>query len=183
MHRFKRYFPSFPVDDGSSLALQGAAPRVDSLGPYLAASAFGIAATILVVTLTDVPTAPLLGVGTTFALLAAATRRLRELPTEPHGPLARRACVLCRALEERWGLEFYGLVALSTFLWLEAGSLVRLEFGESLRNVLDAAIWWYPMWLEVGEPLGVTTFVMLLAAAWTFWLVLGVHPEEEPWLH
>ncbi len=183
MHRFREFFPYFPVDDGPAPAPPGAAARVDSLGPYLAALGFGAVATVLAVALTDVPTAPLVGIATIFAALAVATRRLRELPGKPGSALARRACVLCRKLDDLWGLEFYGLAAVSAFIWLEAGSLVRLQPAESLANVAEAAIWWYPMWTQVGEPLGAATFVLLLSAAWTFWFVLGVHPEAEPWLN
>lgn len=183
MNRFRQYFPTFPVDDGPALSPPGAPPRVDSLGPYLAALGFGIVATALVLTLTEVPAAPVLGIGTIFAALSIATRRLRELPHRPRGPLARRVCALCRSLDQLWGLEFYGLAALSAFIWLQAGSFVRFQPAESFANVLEATVWWYPMWMEVGQPFGASTFVMLVAAGWTFWFVLGVHPEAEPWLN
>jgi len=186
VNRFKHYFPDFPdfpVDDGSPLVLEGSEPRVDSLGPYLAALAFGIVATILALLMTDVPAAPLVGIGASFGILAALTRRLRELPRDPDNPMARRLTRLCRALDEQWGLEFYGLASIATFLWLESGSLLNLQFADTLGNAVQAAIWWYPMWTHVGEPFGAVTCVSLVAAAWTFWFVLGVHPEQEPWLH
>jgi len=183
MHRFRRYFPTFPDDDGAPHLLPDAPLRVDSPGPYVAAGVFGAFVIGLTVALTDVPTAPLVGIGILFAALAVTTRRLRELAKEPRVGLARRARSLCRALDERWGLEFYGLAAVTAFLWLEAGSLVRLEIGDTLGNAGLALLWWYPAWMHVGDPLGTPTFVMLLAAAWTFWFVLGVHPEEEPFLH
>lgn len=183
MQRFKRYFPSLPPDDGPSSVLPDRSEAADSTGPYLVALAFALCAIGLAVAFTAVPAVPLVAVAVTFVVLALASRRIREGEIAPSNRVGRRLRRISRALDRVWGLEFYCLAALSALVWLEVESLARLDVAASAMHLLEAAVWWYPMWRYVAEPLGVATFVLLLASGWTFWVLLGLHPDDEPWLN
>jgi hypothetical protein len=183
MQRFKRYFPSLPPTDGPSAARPRRSEATDSPGPYLVALAFALCAVGLAVAFTAVPAGPTVGVAVTFVVLALASRRIRGGEFAESNRIGRQLQRIARALDRVWGLEFYCLAALSALVWLEASSLARLDAAASAAHLLEAAVWWYPMWHYVAEPLGVATFVLLLASGWTFWVLLGLHPEDEPWLN
>jgi hypothetical protein len=183
MDWFKHHFPSYPLEDPRSFRRARRNEAADSPGPYLVALAFAVGVLGFTIVFTGVPAIPMVQIGTTFVVLALVSRRIRERPTKPTSRVGRWAKRITRGLDRVWGLEFYCLAALSALVWLEAGSILRLDFAGGVVNVLEAAIWWYPMWEHVAGPQGVATFVLLLASGWTFWVLLGLHPDEEPWLN
>ncbi len=185
MKRIERYFPHFPaIDDPAAEMRRRAAPgdTAASNVPYLVAAAFAAAAVAAITLLTALPPGPVVELGVIFVALAVVVRWLEDVPRDRGGPILRMCADLCASSRDAWGLVFYTLAGCTTFVWLETGSLLRLEVGETLTNALSAAVWWYPMWDAVGAEVGVTPYVLILAAAWAFWLVLGIRPEDEPWL-
>lgn len=203
MKRIARYFPHFPAIEGPALERTPHASTRASRLPYLFALAIAITVVAAIALLTPLPAGPVVELGTIFVALAVVERWLEDTPRDQGGPWLRWCGDRCAALRDAWGLVFYGLAALTTLVWLETGSLLRLEFGETLGNVLSAAVWWQPLWEAVMRGTataggaaggvgaggvgavgisGLETYVLILAGAWAFWLVLGIRPDEEPWL-
>lgn len=204
MKRIARYFPHFPAIEVPTVERTPHAPTPTSPVPYLFALAIAVAVVAAIALLTPLPTGPVVEIATIFVGLAVVERWLEDVPRDQGGPWLRWCGERCAALRDAWGLVFYGLAALTTLVWLETGSLLRLEFGETLGNVLSAAVWWQPMWEAVTSGTaaaggmaggvgtaggvgaagvtGLETYVLILAGAWAFWLVLGIRPDEEPWL-
>ena len=185
MKRIARYFPHFPAIDGPEPPI-GTGSRVrtgpPSTTPYLVACALATASIAAAALLTTLPTGPIVELGVIFVALAVVVRWLEDMPLDQGGPWLRRCAELCAARRDAWGLMFYALATVTAFIWLETGSLLQLAITDTPANLLSAAVWWYPMWESVAPAHGVDTFVLMLAAAWAFWLVLGIRPEDEPWL-
>ncbi len=163
--------------------------------PYLGATAITSVAVVAGVVFAGLPALLSAQVALAFLALAMIFKRADDIPTDHPNALLRWVGDRVDRLGDKFGVELYGLVALTTFLRAEVQSLsssaVTLaeilaspvagiiqwfvsELIESIMNVIWAAMWWLPLFTNLSWELGVA----VIAAAWAVLWILDV-PERE----
>lgn len=98
-------------------------------------------------------------------------------------------------LEGKFGVEFYGVAALTSFLRAEADLLSGVSIDgflanpigsamawfvsaliESIMNLVWASLWWFQLMQEVE---GLPLLAGIIGAGWVVWRVLDITPAPE----
>lgn len=173
--------------------------RVDgptSIVPYLGATGVGGAAMLAAVLALGLPAATVATYGLTFLALGMALKRVEDVPPDHPNALLRWASDRIERLGEKFGVETYGLIALTTFLHYEVASLSvpavplsRLladfpanlivylvqELIETVMNMVWAGLWWIPLVTGTGW----TIALSVIAAAWAVVWMLDIQADED----
>lgn len=178
-----------PILDGT------AGEEEPELRPYLLATALAMAAMLLLVVTTSLPAAGVFQIGLTFLAVAMVVRRLQDLPDDTDNPFLVWLHERAERLQGKFGVEFYGIAALTAFLRAEADWVGGLSIGEllsnpigtliswfvpalieSIMNAVWSALWWMQLMLYIdGWPL----FITVVVAGWAVWRVLDITPLDD----
>lgn len=176
-------------------AMQATLPtRVDepaSPVPYLGATAITSVALVAGIVFAGLPAFLATQLALTFLGAAMILKRADDIPTDHPNALLRWVGDRVDRLGDKFGIELYGLMALTTFLRAEVLSLssstVSLaeilaspvagliqwfisELIESIMNAIGAALWWMPLFANLGWELAAA----VIAAAWAVLWVLDM---------
>jgi hypothetical protein len=170
--------------------------RPTSAVPYLGATGIGGAAMLAAVFALGLPAATVATYGLTFLALGMGLKRMEDVPPDHPNALLRWAGDRMERLGEKFGVETYGLMALTTFLHYEVASLsvpaVPLaelfvdfpgnlivyfvqEIIETVMNMVWAGLWWIPLFTEAGWAIALS----VIAAAWAVVWMLDLPVDEE----
>jgi hypothetical protein len=164
--------------------------------PYLGATGVAGAAMLAGVLVLGLPVSTVATYGLTFLGLGMALKRVEDVPPDHPSALLRWVGDRIERLGEKFGVETYGLVALTTFLHYEVASLsvpavplsrllsdfpanlivylVR-ELIETVMNMVWAGLWWLPLFTGTGW----TIALAVIAAAWAVVWVLDMPERVE----
>jgi len=181
-------------------AIQADLPvRVDepaSSVPYFGAAAITSVALVAGIVFAGLPALLSTQVALTFLAAAMILKRADDIPTDHPSALLRWVGDRVDRLGDKFGIELYGLMALTSFLRAEVQSLsssaVTLaeilaspvagiiqwlvsELIESIMNAVWAAMWWLPLFSSLRWELGVA----VIAAAWAVLWVLDMPERVE----
>lgn len=199
--------PALPEEPTASTALTPASPSA-SLVQYAGASALATVAMTALVIGTAIPTTGILKYGSTFLLVAIAMRWAQDLDRDSEHPVVRWLARRSESLGNKFGVEFYGISALTAFAWAELSTMsifsvplarvladpIGVAVGlfvewimESITNALSAILWWLDLFRAPG--VDTRTAILIMVAGWAVWRVLdlkspaptpaGEGPEEE----
>jgi len=164
--------------------------------PYLGATAISSVALVAGIVFAGLPAFVATQVALTFLAAAMIFKRADDIPTDHPNALLRWVGDRVDRLGDRFGVELYGLMGLTTFLRSEVQSLssstVSLaeilaspiaglvqwfisEMIESIMNAIWAAMWWLPLFANLSWELGVA----VIAAAWAVLWVLDLPERDE----
>lgn len=163
--------------------------------PYLTATALALVAMTLLVTSTALPAAGVFQVGLTFLAIAMVVRRLEDAPRDTGNPVLDWLTDRAVQLEGKFGVGFYGVAALTSFLRAEVNLVGDLSLGgilsdpigtavslfvsaliESIMNAVWAALWWVELMSVVD---GLPLLAGIVGAGWLVWRVLDITPAPE----
>jgi len=163
--------------------------------PYLAATGISTAAMGVGVLALGLPLLPVATWGLTFLACALILKRMDDVPPDHPNAVVRWLSDRVESLRDKFGIELYGVAAMTTFIQLEVGSLSTSAYSladllanpigtaiswfigeliESIMNLVQAFLWWMPLF-GAGWQLGLA----VIAAAWAVLWVLDM-PEPPP---
>jgi hypothetical protein len=154
-----------------------------------------LAAMLLLVVATSLPAAGIFQIGLAFLAVAMIVRRFEDIPEDTDNPVLGWIYDRVEQLEGKFGVEFYGIAALTAFLRAEADWATDLSIGdlladpvataiqwfvgalvESIMNAVWSALWWLQL-MQVIE--GWPLFIAVVVAGWLVWRVLDISPTKE----
>jgi hypothetical protein len=162
--------------------------------PYLVAIGVGVAAMLVLIAVAGLPAAAVFQIGLTFLAVAMVVRRFEDIPEDTDNPVLGWLYDRVVQLEGKFGVEFYGIAALTSFLRSEVDLVDDLAVGDLLANPVGAAISWFISaliesvvnafwaslwWLQLLQATdGLYVFVGIVMAGWLVWRVLEITPPD-----
>lgn len=163
--------------------------------PYLTATLLAVTAMTVLVLATTLPAAGVFQAGLTFLAVAMVVRRLEDAPRNSDNPVLSWLHDRAVQLEGKFGVEFYGIAALTSFIRAEADVVTDLSLSgllsnpvgtliswfvsaliESIMNVVWASLWWFELMQQVD---GLPLLAAIIGAGWLVWRVLDITPDPE----
>lgn len=163
--------------------------------PYLTATLLALTAMIVLVLSTTLPAAGVFQIGLTFLAVAMVVRRLEDAPKDSDNPVVAWLHDRAIQLEGKFGVEFYGVAALTSFLRAEVDLVTGISIDgflanpigaaivwfvsalmESIMNAVWASLWWFQLMQEVD---GLPLLGGIIVAGWLVWRVLDITPDPE----
>jgi len=163
--------------------------------PYLTATLLAVVSMTILVAATTLPAAGVFQIGLTFLAVAMVVRRLEDAPQDSDNPVVAWLHDRAMQLEGKFGVEFYGVAALTSFLRAEVDIVTGLSLDgllanpigtaiswfvsalvESILNAVWAALWWFELMQRVD---GLPLLGAIIGAGWLVWRVLDITPAPE----